>query len=143
LKAFNRIIQHREVCDKIISDAKTFDQRAPEHLGNYSIGGGAYSYFASGPQDGSWTGSLSQGEGDDVSIKVKQMDREAFGGSLGLAEELACQLAIDGQVLFVVLFLPVTKDPVHAGTFAYSFSFRLQPISEVVRYRENMYDPVD
>lgn len=125
LKAFNRIIQQREVCDKIIADAKTFDQRAPKQSWNYSIGGGAYSYFASQAKDGSWTGSLSQGGVDDVSIKVKKADREAFEGSLGLADEFACQLAIDDQVLWVVLFAPVTKDTVHAGTFAYSFSFRL------------------
>lgn len=133
LKAFNRIIQQREVCDKIIADAKTFDQRAPKQSWNYSIGGGAYSYFASQAKDGSWTGSLSQGGVDDVSIKVKKADREAFEGSLGLADEFACQLAIDDQVLWVVLFAPVTKDTVHAGTFAYSFSFRLLPVSEVGR----------
>lgn len=143
LKAFNRIIQQREVCDKIISDAKISNQRTSEHSWNYSIGGGAYSYFASQAKDGSWSGSLSQGEGDDVSTKVKKADRTVFEGSLGLAEELACQLAIDGQVLSVVLFSPVNKEPVHAGTFAYSFCFRLLPISEVGRYRKDLYNSVD
>ena len=122
LKAYERIIQQEEVCNKVISDVDT--------SGNVSNSGDNYQ-VAWRPQGRSWQGSVKQGSWESGTFEIDKKDHEALIERLGKGQELASRLSIDGKTILVV-FAGVNSDSLDGGKTGYRFSFRLYPINQQI-----------